>query len=230
MVNRYTDSDNSVVAQQGVNLHFENGKMNFYGFKGFEICKMVVTPRSVSAWEDILIPTQSVKCFINCINDSDIVDICHDGQKLELKTSEVSIIALGLDVKYPNVENFYKNKPLHKVKHNTVQFLRALKRLKPFAREESPLLILDIKTTTTFLSAEDVNYSRGGVEELDAIAELDCRCGINVNFMINALESFGNDEFYIYYNSEKDPIHIEPADMTKENDKFILLALMLVNS
>lgn len=228
--NKYTNSESSVVAQQGVNLHFDDGKVNAYGFKGNEFCKIVIKPRSVNSWDDILIPTATVKTMVGCVNDSDIVDVFHDNERIEIRTSSVSIIAVTHDIKYPDVEHFYKKRPDTCAKYNTVQFLKALERLQPYASEESPLLVIDIKTASTVMTVDNAAYSMDGVEEIDAIAPLECRIGMNVNFMINALRSFTNDEFFIFYSEPNKPLFIEPSNIAKDNDKFILLAPMSLSN
>lgn len=229
---RFTDAESSVVAYQGVNLHFGNGKMGIYGIQGgHAMCKIIVHPRSVNKWEDILIPASAVKAIVNCVSDSDIVDVFHDKQRLEVRTSSVSVVALALDIKYPDVERLYLDQGrLHTVKYNTVQFLSALNRLKPFAREEVPGIAINITSSLTTLTVDNIEYSRDGLEEINAISQRDCRMGMIIDYMINALESFTNDEFNIIFDTPEKPILIEPIGVAKENDKFILLAPLMLHN
>jgi DNA polymerase III subunit beta len=227
---RYTNPENSVVAQQGVCLRFMEGKMNMYGYCGNEVCKVVVNPRSVNKWDDIIIPSSAVKAMVECVSDSDIVDISHDTKKMEVRTENVAIIALALEAKYPDAETFYRKKPETHVKHNTVQFLRSIERLKPYAKEESMSMVVDIKTSSTTLTVDNIDFSRDGLEELDAVAEKELRFGLNLEFMLKALKSFTNDEFNMFYSDPEKLIYIEPVSILKDNDKFIVMSPQLLNS
>lgn len=228
---RYIDPDSSVVAYQGVNLNFLDGKMNISGIQGgHAMCKIVSAPRSVNKWEPILIPASAVKAIVTCVSDSDIVDITHDKQHLEVRTGTVSIMALALDIKYPNIEELYKNNDRKNcVTFNTLQFLNALERLLPYARKEFPLLVIDMKTVGTALFVDNVDFSRDGLEELDVMAATECKLGVNLDFMINSIKSFTNDEFNLFFIDANKPFFLEPVNIVKDNYKFILLAPCKIN-
>lgn len=226
----YANPESTVPAQQGITLRLnEENKIVVFGFGRFEIAKIVVTPRSINKWADILIPVQAVNAINKCISDGDIVDITHNKDKVEVKTDDVSIVAIAFNVSPPDYDKFFKNKYSNFIELNTFHTLTALQRIKGFVTEELSRIKINIGKEETIITAIDDRYNREGEEVIDVKAETEFIFAINVEFMIRVLSSFTNDNFRLLYKEGNNPIHIEPVNTIKENDKFFLISPMNQN-
>jgi DNA polymerase III subunit beta len=229
---KFTDSQSTIAAHQGICFRMgENNSINVYGFKGFEICKVVSPPRSINKWEDIVIPAQVINAMLKCVNDSDIVDITHNKDRVEIRTPEMTIMACAFNMKYPDVEMFFNKKPKEYIELNTVQTLTALQRVALYSKEEEPKAMVDIKTNSVTIKASNDAYNRDSEEVIDVVSESECIFYANVHFLINALEAFKCDSFYLFPpDAEKRmPIFIEPSSALKVNDKFFIISPMTAN-
>jgi DNA polymerase-3 subunit beta len=226
---KYTDSQSTIAAHQGICFRMgENNNINVYGFKGFEICKVICPPRSINKWEDIVIPAGVINAMLKCVNDSDIVDITHNKDRVEIKTLEMTIMACAFNMKYPDVELFFRSRANEHIELNKVQTINALKRVALYSKEEEPKMTCKINTNSIVISAVNDAYNRDSEEVIDAVSEKESQFCANVYFMINALESFECDSFYMFPPDieKRLPIFIEPASTIKNNDRFFIISPM----
>lgn len=224
----YCNSESSVAAQQGITLRMSDNKINFFGFGGFSIAKISVSPRSINRWEDLLIPVSAVTAINKCVSDGDIVDVIHNKDKVEVRTDEVSIIALCHNTRSPDYDKFFNKTLPNSIEVNTFMFLTALQRIKGFTDEEAPLIKISIGTTETVITAVDNKYNRDGEEVIEVMAESAHTFGVNVEFMITAVSSFTNDNMRILYEGGNplNQIMIEPVGVLDNNNKMFLISPM----
>lgn len=220
----YADPDNASPALQGVCLRAgDDNSVNFYGCNSHHAAKIVVRPRSLNKWADIIVPASTITAVMKCINDEDIVDVTHDQERIEIKTDSVLIMSSCFAVKYPKIELFFDTTPEHFVEVNTLQFLHVLQRLDVFSPKEVPLISLDIKTASMVIQTADSMFNHDAEEEIDMMAEQEIKFAVNIKLLTNIIVSFTNDTFKMRYESFDKAIHIEPVNIAKDNDMFFVV-------
>lgn len=219
----YANEANSYAANEYICLRSVGNTINAYACSNSDLSKVVMSPRSINKWDDILISTSSIKAISKCINDIDIVDIIHNKDKIEIRTEEVSVIALAQNMKYPDMDLFFNKKPSTKVRLNTVEFFNAIKRLHLYANEEVPLIKINIATAQITMDTVNDAYAREGDETIDTIAEKEIVFACSSTLLIKALSQFKNDEFELSYSEPKIMIFIDPIDSIKDNNKFFAI-------
>lgn len=220
----YCDPENASPALQGVCLRSgQNNNINVFGCTGQHAAKIIMQPRSINKWDDIIIPVSALTAFSKVIPDDAIVDIIHDKDRIEIVSDGVSIKAICFNCKYPDADIFFRSREESKIELNTVQFLHALQRLDVFSPKEFPLISMDIKTTSMAIETSDEMFNHDGQEIIDVVAEKEIKIGVNQKFLTNIIESFTNDSFNMFYFEFDKPIRIEPVDMIKDNDMFFVV-------
>lgn len=226
---RYSDKENVNVWSQGVCLRSDGNKINFFASNMHSVSKISISPRSINNWADIIVPEETCKAIIRCVNDIDIVDILHNKKSIEIISGDVVIISSVLDCKFPNVEEFYKKKPSNNIVLNTVEVAHAIDRLKLVAREDAPAVTFDIGTDGITMISEDPDFGNSGEEHVSCISPKESRMGFNITLLSNILESFSNDTFTFTFDDDpKKPAFFEPIDNISENNKFFLIAPTVV--
>ncbi len=225
----YADPENASPALQGICLRAgKDNAINAYGCTSSHAAKVIIHPRSINKWDDVVIPVSALTAIGKCIPDGDIVDLIHNKDRIEINTEDVSIKALCFAVKYPNVEQFFDKRPDHFVEMNTVQMLHALQRIDVFSPKEVPTISIDIQPTLMTIKTDDEMFSHDAEEEIDIIAEKNIYIGVNVKLFINIMESFTNDMFRLYYLDFNKAITIEPISVIDNNDMFFILMPLLI--
>lgn len=221
---KFADPDGNQPFKQGVCLRMMGDKINTYATTGFKISKVEMSPRSINKWEDIVIPVHTVKAIIKVIGDIEIVDVTHNKDKFEIRTPEVIIIALAYNLKYPDVETFFKKRPESKITLNSVQFANAIERLTAYAKEENPTVTMDITTTSLNIKVDNDSHNRNGNESIDIMSEKDLTITLNPIYLNETVKSFSSDEFSLFYSEPNGLVYIEPSSAVRENDKFFAIA------
>lgn len=222
---RYAGSQNPSTALQGICFRMDNeNKINVFGANNFSMAKVIVSPRSIHNWDDILIFVSAMSAIEKCIDDGDVVDVTHNKKRIEIRTDNVTIVCAAVDVKYPDINEFFKQRTDTFVLLNTFQMLQAMQRIDQYTKEEDPVMKIDIKTTSISLSVINENYNQEGLEEVECVAQEEISIGVNSKFMINIIESFKSDTFKLYYNNEQSPMFVEPSDNARDNNRFFLVA------
>lgn len=224
VVMKFADPEGNQPFKQGVCMRLMGNTINAYATTGFKIAKVEMSPRSINKWEDIVIPVHTVKAISKIIGDIEIVDITHNKDKFEIRTEEVNIIALAYNLKYPDVETFFKKRPENKIILNSVQFANAIERLTAYAKEENPTITMNISTASLSIMVDNENHNRNGNEVIDVMAEKDLTITLNPLFLHETVKSFSSDEFTLYYSEPNGLVYIEPSSAVRENDKFFAIA------
>jgi len=220
----YVNGDNASPALQGVCMRGDDkNNINFYGCDSHHAAKVVIRPRSINRWDDIIIPKSTINAINKCVADDIVVDIFHNGEKMEIITDELMIRALAYNQKYPKIEIFFDGDPPSSVELNTVQVLHALQRLDVFTKVEVPLIKVDLKTSTMLISASDEAYNHDAHEELDIVAENELTIGFNIKLFTNVIKSIKSDTFKMFYEDFNKAVRIEPVALNNNNDKFFIV-------
>lgn len=223
----YANPKDAVAAYQGICLRLgENNVINIFGASGQQACKVLCSPRSINKWDDVVIPVSAINAVLKCINDSDIVDITHNKDRVEIKTEEIIIMALCFNTKFPDADALFKKKAPQFVELNTMQAMRALQRALLYSSDITTVAKISVGTTHTVIVSDDQAYNRDAEEVIDAVSQIEAVFGVNITYMINALESFQSDTFYLFppMPGTTLPIFIEPTSAVRENDRFFFIA------
>lgn len=226
----FADSQAESTFKQGVCMRLFNNSLNAYATTGFEIVKVVMAPRSINQWDDIIIPVNSSKAIVDSVNDGDIVDVIHNKDRIEVKTSDCSIMALAFNIKYPNIEEFYKKKPEDSIRLNTVQFLSAVKRIKGFTKIDSDAIKMRIETTQLSITVDNDHYARDGQEIIDVMAKLELLIGLDAGFLAHTVSNLKSDEFDMFYSDPSGLVYFEPVIPTGDNGKHFIIAPIKLNN
>lgn len=225
----FADPEDNSPALQGVLFRTgDNNNINICGCSRQQAAKVVVSPRSINQWFDVVVPTQAIIAINKSISDDAIIDVIHDKDRIEIISDGIRIKALCFNVKYPDVEIFFKKKSENKIELNTVQVVHALQRLDVFSNTEVPLISLDIKTMSLTIDAADDLFNKDAQEVIDIVAEKEMKMGVNIKFLTNVMKSFTNDTFNLLYEDHSKPLRIEPINMIKDNDVFFIVMPIMI--
>jgi DNA polymerase III subunit beta len=134
---KFADEKNVVESLKGVCLREINGVIFALSSNNVSISRMIPPIRSIEKWADVMIPANVMQTIFKVFNDSDIIDVVHDGNQIEIYTQESVVTALILVGKFPDIEKFYSTKPTYSIIFNTTESLMALNRLSMLSDEES---------------------------------------------------------------------------------------------
>lgn len=221
----------------GICIKLDKLRLSITAGCNFYMSRILARPRSITNWEEVIIPVTAVKKLCKMIDDGDIVEVMHNYSKLIVQTEHAKVILSPIDAKYPATDKFFDNKIGEDVIINNFEMQDLLKRVKLYSSENNSYAInIEIKDRNILVSAID-EYANNTGEETATIKQdkpvtSPISVGLNCENFIDVLENINEQEFiFTYPGVDNRPVFLEPylggAD-TDVASQFIIMPMKVL--
>jgi len=153
----------------------------------------------------------------------------HD-KNIKIDTEEYLISSTLVDAKYPNVKMIMPEKEEKRsVKLDTKEVTKLLKRLLNFVNKNSNTVKFSLKDGSMTVTAEDIDYSKEGLEVISVEKHHDIEFGLNLKYLLTIMSKIDTETFSLYYMDYKTAFFITPVYIENKvlRNDFIIMPIML---
>lgn len=230
---KFVDEDSQNANMVAINIAEINNKIVFTGLTQISMCRSALKPISINKWDTVSIPTDCATKVISILGDKGEIGIAHNGTHISFFTDKDSpeafdVISTVANIKFPNTEKLFSQKPEMSYIVNTMEFLSAVKRLKLYSSklEANTVNVLANDGDEMVLTSSDSLTKKSGEESMSFTNST--KTPIDKNFghenLIQILSSVETNEFTLYYSEKQTaPSFIIPKVNTEDEDIFSFL-------
>lgn len=223
----FSEKDSPKEIFQGVHIKMRNGEIYFEGANDFTMGQVKTEPRSITRWDNVLVPADVLKLVADSLDDRDIIKIYHDGKQILFSSNNYDISSTVIDRKYPDLDALFDkfDKGAY-VKTDSYQTEMAFKKIRLYANEDIPFLCTMSFSGDQFkLEGVDKFYSNEAEEHLDIIENNGVECSISckADQLLSVVKCCGEGELLFLINSEDQPIYMRKA--SSDSNRFLISAI-----
>ena len=224
--NGFINTKNVRLEMTGINIATIDKKIVLTALDSTIMCRANITPIAIGTWGNIIVPAETTKKVTKLLEDKGEVCMNASADRVVFSSPDFEIISTLIAVKFPNSEGIFAKKPEKRILINTLEFLDAVKRLKPYAPESADAPVVVIKTNPDnlnelIITATDTLTNKEGEEIMTCENEtgmLIDKC-FSADHVITILSEIEQDNFYLMYSDDNKRPSFMEAKVNSEQEK-----------
>lgn len=164
--------------------------------------------------------------------ESGSVDVCFDGKNASFVLSGYTLVCRLIDATFPAYASVIPANNLNKVEVDRVELLQAVKRTATLAPTTTELIRIKLTGNQITISAQDIDYARGGAERLTCQYEgEEMEIGFKASYLIALLENLGMSDLRIELSAPQFAgLFLPLGEDAEKEDTLMLLMPMSIDS
>jgi DNA polymerase-3 subunit beta len=162
--------------------------------------------------------------------ESGTVDVCFDGKNASFVLPGYTLVCRLIDANFPAYASVIPANNLNKVEVDRVELLNAVKRTATLAPTTTELIRIKLTGNQITISAQDIDYARGGAERLTCQYEgEEMEIGFKASYLVALLENLGMSDVRIELSAPQFAGLFLPIgeDVEKEDTLMLLMPMSI---
>ncbi len=225
-----TSSDTLRPAMTGVFFEFSPEQTSFVATDAQRLVKLTRTDIKSKFEKGFIVPRKPLQQLKNIIpSDDSELEIFFNNSHLFVKNDRLSLSCRLIDAKFPPYKSVIpQDNPFHLIINRT-DLISSLKRVSVFANKNTSQVVLNITGNAISISAQDVDFSYEGKEELNCQYQgEDIKIAFNAKLLVEMLSNLTTDEVKLELSTPSRAGIYRPATANPEEDLLQLLMPLIV--
>lgn len=157
------------------------------------------------------------------------LDICIDSKSFRVKFTGYEISTRMIEGRYPRYEAVIPKNNTNRMLIDRQLFLSVLRRVASFSNQATNLIKLALEPTKLTISAQDMDFSRSGIESVGCSYEgTPLSIGFRANYLADILNTLNSQEVELLLGDATRPGLISPVQDNQEQDILMLIMPMML--
>ena len=209
-------------------VFFELGKngVTFVSTDAHRLVQFSRTDISSPAQEGFVVPNKPLKQLRATLPaDETQLEISYNSSHLFVTSSKLSMSCRLIDARFPDYKAVIPNDNPYRLTINRNDFISALRRVSIFANKTTNQVVLDINGNSLQLSAQDIDFSYEGKENLSCqYTGEDMKIAFNAKLMVEMVNNLDGTEIQVELSTPTRAGIFRP--MEKNDNEEVLMLLM----
>lgn len=223
-----TGNDEMRPVMMGVNVEFTNEGIIFVGTDAHKLVRYIYKGVKSESEDAFIIPKKPMNLLRTNLPNvaEEFVNIEYNKTNVRFEMGSLIMTSKLVNGKYPNYEAVIPVNNPNLLIVDRINFLNTLRRVSIYANQSTLQVRLSISGNSMEMSAEDMDYSNAGVEQLTVnYTGDDMQIGFNSKFLIEMLANMDSDQIQLEMSTPGRAGIIIPHN-DDNNDEDILMLVM----
>ena len=213
-------------------VFFELGKngVTFVSTDAHRLVQFSRTDISSPAQEGFVVPKKPLQQLRATLPaDETQLEISYNSSHLFVTSSKLSMSCRLIDARFPDYKAVIPNDNPYRLTINRNDFISALRRVSIFANKTTNQVVLDINGNSLQLSAQDIDFSYEGKENLSCqYTGEDMKIAFNAKLMVEMVNNLDGTEIQVELSTPTRAGIFRPIEKLENEDVLMLLMPLMV--
>jgi len=225
-----TSSDTLRPAMTGVYFELSPENVTFVATDAQRLVKLTRTDIKSQFERGFIVPRKPLQQLRNIIpSDDTSLEIFFNASHLFVKNEKLSLSCRLIDAKFPPYKSVIPTENPFNLLINRADLISSLKRVSVFANKSTSQVVFNIVGNTINISAQDVDFSYEGKEQLDCQYQgEDMKIAFNAKLLIEMLSNLSSEEVKLELSTPSRAGIYRPVDKDEQEDLLQLLMPLIV--
>lgn len=225
-----TSSDTLRPAMTGVFFELSPECVTFVATDAQRLVKLTRTDIKSQFERGFIVPRKPLQQLKNIIpSDDTALEIFFNTSHLFVKTTKLSLSCRLIDAKFPPYKSVIPTENPFNLLINRADLISSLKRVSVFANKSTSQVVFNIVGNTINISAQDVDFSYEGKEQLDCQYQgEDMKIAFNAKLLVEMLSNLSSEEVKLELSTPSRAGIYRPVDKDEHEDLLQLLMPLIV--
>ena len=226
-----TGNDEMRPVMMGVNMEFTAKGIIFVGTDAHKLVKYVYKDVSSDSEDSIILPKKPMNLLRSLLSniEQEEVRVEYNQKNVRFTMDNITMTSRLVNGRYPNYEAVIPVNNPNKLIIDRVNFLNTLRRVSIYANQSTLQVRLSISGNALNMSAEDIDYSNAGTEQLTVNYNGEnMDIGFNSKFLIEMLQNMDNEQVQIEMSDPGRAGIIVPHDTDDKEEDILMLVMPIM--
>lgn len=224
---KFVANDELRPQMNGIYVYFGDGKIGFCASDGHSLCcDEVVLDGYDGIGSSFIINKNALTPLLSALSSGDTVHISSGTRNTTFRNDKITLMTRNTEGKYPNFKSVIPDGNNIEVKLDKKALLDAISRCK-LSASASSLLKMSFGMMSLSIEANDIDFSKKAMENLDCQSNGEITIGLNGEKLSKCVSSIDTDTVVLTMSKPSTPVLILEDD--PEAKKKILLMPMMLN-
>lgn len=225
-----TSTDTLRPAMTGVYFELNKDQTTFVATDAQRLVKLTRLDIQSQVESGFIVPRKPLHILKNIIpSDDTVLDILFNSSHLFVKNNNLSLSCRLIDAKFPPYKSVIPQDNPFNLLINRAELISCLKRVSVFANKNTSQVVFNITGNTVNISAQDVDFSYEGKEELNCQYQgEDMKIAFNAKLLIEMLSNLVTEEVKLELSTPSRAGIYRPVNEETQEDLLQLLMPLIV--
>jgi len=168
--------------------------------------------------EGVIIPNSFWAAMAGMPEGIETMKLITDNGRLEMSAGGISIITKLIDLKYPDTEGIFNDRPDKFFLVNRYEMVDALNLMRIYADEKEQLCVIKIEDAklTILASDEGLGNDANNWVEIESPEPINLELSFKINELLHIMNNTPSPKVKVYYSVNNKPIYIEQEDQSSK--------------
>jgi DNA polymerase-3 subunit beta len=228
-----TGNDELRPVMSGVFLELGNDKTNFVATDAHKLVRYTRTDVKAEQNASLILPKKPLNVLKNILTAVDAdVEVSYNNSHILFNFENITLVSRLIEGKYPNYEAVIPKDNPNVLTVDKTAFLNTIRRVSIFSNKTTHQVRLKIVGSSLSISAEDLDFSNEGFEQLPcSYSGDDMEIGFNSKFLMEMLNNIDSEQVTLNMSAPNRAGILVPADSEDDNEQLMMLVMpIMLNS
>lgn len=227
-----TSSDTLRPAMTGVYFDMTPDNITFVATDAHRLVRYKCLDVTPVEQHGLIVPKKPLQQLRNALPaDSSEITIAYNANHLFVSTDKLTMNCRLLDARYPDYRSVIPMENPYFLTIDKALLISSLKRVSIFSNKTTSQVLFDINGNSLQLSAQDIDFSYEGSENLKCQYEgQDMKIAFNAKLLVELLNNIDDEEIVIELSSPTRAGIIKPSKQAEGEDVLMLIMPLMVNA
>lgn len=225
-----TSSDTLRPAMTGVFFELAQDGITFVATDAHRLVKLTRNDISCTEEGGIIVPRKPLQQLKNIIPaDESPLEVTYNASHLFIQTNKIRLSCRLIEGKFPPYKAVIPADNPFNLAINRTELISSLRRVSIFANKSTSQVVFDIVGNTVNISAQDIDFSYEGKEQLNCqYTGDDMKIAFNAKLLIEMLNNMEGEEIRVELSMPSRAGIFRPVEKTEHEDLLMLLMPLMV--
>lgn len=225
-----TAEDDLRPVMNGVFFDIKNDKVVAVASDSKKLVRLINNDMKLGMETSFIMPKRAAVLIKNVMNkEIEDLNVTIDSKSFRVSFTGYEISTRMIEGRYPRYEAVIPKSNSNRMIIDRQLFLSVLRRVASFSNQATNLIKLTLEPTKITLSAQDVDYSRSGVESISCSYEgTPLSIGFRANYLADILNTLNSQEVELLLGDPTRPGLISPIQDNQDQDILMLIMPMML--
>ena len=226
-----TGNDEMRPVMMGINVEFTSGGIIFVGTDAHKLVRFIYKGVKSEEEDSFVLPKKPMNMLRNNLsgNDNETVEVNYNKTNVKFTFGNLTMTSRLVNGRYPNYEAVIPVNNPNILILDRLSFLNTLRRVSIYANQSTLQVRLAISGSSMEMSAEDIDYSNAGTEQLIVnYTGEDLQIGFNSKFLIEMLQNMDSEQVQIEMSTPGRAGIIVPYNDGNDDEEILMLVMPIM--